>query len=108
MSEAHRVGITPFLLRLAAHFAAKGIGEYKPDGDSIYDKVIVRELMPWQPGEHFTESCLILSVDFYAGGEKQRFVEFSLRPEGFGGKPIISEARLGQGLFQLPLQRREP
>jgi hypothetical protein len=107
MKEAHRAGITPYLLRLAAHYAAKGIGEHKPL-DTVYDKVIVRELMPWQPGEHFTESCLILSVDFYAHGEKLRFVEFSLRPEGFGGKPIISETRLDPEQSPLPPLPPEP
>jgi hypothetical protein len=106
--EAHRAGITPYLLRLAAHYATKGIGEHKPEGDAVYDKIVIRELMPWQPGDHFTESCLILSVDFYANGKKLRFVEFSLRPEGFGGEPIISETHPDPEQSPLPRPPQEP
>ena len=37
-------------------------------------------------------STLILCVEFYAGKHRQRFVDFSLRPEGFGGDPIVKLA----------------
>ena len=94
MKEAHRVGVTPYLLRLAVYYAAKGLGAYAPDGDALYDGIVVRELMPWKMGDTLTESCMILSVDFYQGNERVRWVEFALTPAGFGGSPILTSAGL--------------
>lgn len=88
-NEAQLAGITPYVLRLASHYAALGIGTYKPKGYAQFDRVEVRVKMPWQPGETLNQSCLILVVEFYAGEEMQRYVEFSLRPEGFSGKPVV-------------------
>lgn len=88
-NEAQLAGITPYVLRLASHYACLGVGTYKPQGYSQFDRVEVRVKMPWQPGETITQSCLILVVEFYAGDEVQRYVEFALTPAGFSGKPIM-------------------
>jgi hypothetical protein len=45
--------------------------------------------MPWQPGEFFTESCLILEVAFFSSNTQLRYVEFALTPAGFSGTPVV-------------------
>jgi len=87
--EQQLAGITPYTLRLSAYYAALGVGTYRPKGYAQFDRVEVRVKMPWQPGALFTESCLVLEVAFYIGEDKLRYVEFSLRPDGFGGVPIV-------------------
>lgn len=87
--EAQLAGVTPYVLRLAAYYAAMGIGSYYPKGYSHFDVVTVRQLMPWHPGEHFTDSMMVLIVEFFRGDHRERYVEFSLMPAGFGGEPIM-------------------
>lgn len=88
-SEAHLVGISPYILRLASYYATLGVGTYQPNGYP-FDRVEVLERMPWQPNaEDAMKSTLIISVEFYSGKHRQRFVEFALTPAGFGGEPIV-------------------
>lgn len=89
MNEAQLVGVTPYFLRLAAYYCAMGIGAYDPKGYTQFDHVTVRELMPWKPGATPTESTTVLIVEFYYLTERIRYVEFALRPAGFGGQPIV-------------------
>ena len=86
MNEAQLAGITPYVLRLAVYYAALGTGEYKPKGYSSFDRVVVRELLPWHP----QVQTLILVVEFFRGETRERFVEFSLTVAGFGGKPVVT------------------
>lgn len=87
--EQQLAGITPYVLRLAAYYAALGVGTYRPRGYAQFDRIEVRVKQPWQPGELFTESCLILVVEFFSSGEMLRYVEFALTPAGFSGKPVV-------------------
>lgn len=91
--EAQLAGITPYVLRLAAHYASLGVGTYKPKGYSAFDRVEVRIKMPWQPGELLTESCMILVVEFFSFDTLQRYIEFALTPAGFSGKPVVREIK---------------
>lgn len=91
--ETQLAGITPYVLRLSAHYACLGVGTYKPPGYAQFDRVEVRVKMPWQPSEEFTKSCLILVVEFYQGEQQMRYIEFSLRPEGFSGVPILKKVK---------------
>lgn len=88
--EAQLAGITPYVLRLASYYACLGVGTYKPKGYSQFDHIEVRVKMPWKPAEAFTESCLILVVEFYYVGEMLRYVEFALTPAGFSGVPLVT------------------
>jgi len=88
-NEQQLAGISPYVLRLAAYYAALGVGTYKPKGYSQFDRVEVRVKMPWQPGAFFTESCLILAVEFFSFDVLQRYVEFALTPAGFSGIPVV-------------------
>ena len=87
-TEAQHLGITPYVLRLAAYYACLGVGTYQPKGYG-FDRVEVLERMPWKPDADPMKSTLILAVEFYAGKHRQRFVEFALTPAGFGGDPIV-------------------
>jgi hypothetical protein len=87
--EQQLQGITPYVLRLASHYACLGIGTYKPNGYAQFNRVEVTVKQPWQPSEHFTQSCLILEVAFYQGDTQTKYVEFALSPAGFGGTPIV-------------------
>ncbi len=87
--EQQRQGISAYVLRLSAHYAALGVGTYKPHGYAQFDRIEVRVKQPWQPGELFTESCLILVVEFFSLDVLQRYVEFALTPAGFSGKPVV-------------------
>lgn len=91
--EQQLAGITPYVLRLAAYYAALGVGTYRPKGYSTFDRVEVRVKMPWQPGQLFTESCLILAVEFFNYDTLERYVEFALTPAGFSGRPIMKEVK---------------
>lgn len=87
--EQQLQGITPYVLRLASYYACLGVGTYRPRGYAQFDRIEVRVKQPWQPGELFTESCLILVVEFFSSDELLRYVEFALTPAGFSGKPIV-------------------
>jgi hypothetical protein len=88
-TEAQLIGISPYVWRLAAHYACLGVGTYQPAGYA-FDRVEVLVRMPWQPDEQEPmRSMCVLAVEFYAGKHRQRFVEFALTPAGFGGDPII-------------------
>jgi len=89
--EQHLAGITPYVLRLASYYACLGVGTYRPKGYAQFDRIEVRVKQPWQPGELFTESCLILVVEFFSFDTQLRYVEFALTPAGFSGKPIVSK-----------------
>lgn len=91
-TTAQLLGISPLTFRQAAYYACLGIGTYKPEGYT-FDRVEVFERMPWQadPADPM-KSTLIIAVEFYSGAQRLRFVEFSLRPEGFGGDPIVKLA----------------
>lgn len=89
--EQQLAGITPYVLRLASYYACLGVGTYRPKGYAQFDRIEVRVKQPWQPGVLFTESCLILAVEFFSNDEMLRYVEFALTPAGFSGKPIIKE-----------------
>lgn len=88
-TEAHLAGISPYVLRLAAHYAALGVGTYRPKGYAQFDRIEVSVKMGWQPSPVFTESCLILEVAFFSSNEQLRYVEFALTPAGFSGKPVV-------------------
>lgn len=88
-TEAQKIGISPYVMRLAAYYACLGVGTYQPKGYQ-FDRVEVLERMPWQANSADPmKSTLILAVEFYAGKHRQRFVEFALTPAGFGGDPIV-------------------
>lgn len=88
-NEAQLAGISPYTLRLAAHYACLGAGTYLPKGYAQFDRVEVFVKMPWQPGQSFTDSCLILEVAFFLGAAKTRYIEFAMTPAGFSGTPIV-------------------
>ncbi len=89
MSEAQRVGITPYVTRLAAYYASLGIGEYVPKGYG-FDRVVVQVKQPWTADpSSVMKSMLVLEVAFFSNGRQQRYVEFALIPAGFGGEPIM-------------------
>ena len=90
-NEQQLAGISPYVLRLASHYAALGVGSYLPKGYAQFDRVEVFVKMPWQPGAFFTESCLILEVAFFLDSAKMRYVEFALTPAGFSGVPVVKE-----------------
>lgn len=92
-NEQQLAGISPYVLRLAAYYAALGVGTYRPKGYAQFDRIEVRVKMPWQPGAFFTESCLILEVAFFSSNEMQRYVEFALTPAGFSGIPVVREVK---------------
>ena len=74
------------MFRLAAYYAALGIGEFYPEGYGNFNKVVVRELMPWNADALTT----ILIVEFFQGSKRERYVEFSLTVAGFGGAaPVV-------------------
>jgi hypothetical protein len=89
MDNAKLSGITPYVLRLAAYYAAMGVGLYAPRGYAWFDEVAVRELMPWTTGETPTQSTQILVVEFMHDKRRVRYVEFALTPAGWGGEPIV-------------------
>lgn len=88
-NEQQLAGITPYTIRLAAYYACLGVGTYLPKGYAAFDKIVVSVKMPWQPGASFTESCLVLEVVFFNHDVQLRYVEFSLRPDGFAGTPVV-------------------
>lgn len=93
-SEAHRAGITPYVIRLAAYYAAQGVGEYYPKGYPWFDLVKVSLLMPWTESiENPMASTQVLTVEFFQGSERKRYVEFAMVPAGFGGEPIMKQVR---------------
>lgn len=94
MSESHRVGVTPYVLRLAAHYATLGVGTYNPTGYGQFNRVEVRIAQPWENREPMMSSLLVLRVEFYLGAKLVRFVEFALTPEGFGGDAIMKTVNL--------------
>lgn len=89
MSEAHRAGVTPYVLRLAAYYAALGVGSYTPQGYAQFDRVEVRLAVPWTPVPDLTASQQVLTVEFWLGQRRVRWVDFSMVPSGFGGDPIV-------------------
>jgi len=89
--EQQLAGISPYVLRLASYYACLGVGTYRPKGYAQFDRVEVRVKQPWQPNDHFTESCLILEVAFFSFDVQLRYVEFALTPAGFSGQPIVKE-----------------
>lgn len=89
--EQQLAGITPYVLRLASYYACLGVGTYRPRGYAQFDRVEVRVKQQWQPSPVFSESCLILVVEFFSLNVLQRYVEFALTPAGFSGKPIVQE-----------------
>jgi len=91
IKEQQLAGISPYVLRLASHYACLGVGTYRPKGYAQFDRVEVSVKMGWQPSPVFTESCLILEVAFFSFDVKLRYVEFALTPAGFGGVPIMKE-----------------
>ena len=91
-TSAQLLGITPYILRLASYYACLGLGVYVPQGYAQFDKVVVDVAMPWKPDEqNALNSMLVLRVAFYKGDHRYKFIEFGLRPEGFGGDPIVRE-----------------
>lgn len=82
-------GVTPWVLRTAAFYAACGCGEYYPKGYQ-FDRVVVSIKMPWAANtENPLQSILVLEVAFYAGPNRQRAIEFMLQPCGFSGPHIV-------------------
>ena len=79
------------VLRQAAYYAMLGVGTYQPAGYA-FDRVEVTEAMPWVANDDPLKSMLILSVAFFAGTHRLRFIEFALTPAGFGGDPIVKLA----------------
>lgn len=89
--EARLAGISPYVLRLAAHYASLGVGTYRPKGYGQFDRVEVRLKHPWTPGESLTQSCLILTVEFFNGAALERYIDFAVSPAGFSGKPVVHD-----------------
>jgi hypothetical protein len=84
-----RLGLTNILKRLAYSYLTRGFGRHPIDHD-IYDEVEVSSLYPWMPnpaggGEYGAG----VKVTFYRGGQRVRWVEFSIRDVGGGGDPTI-------------------
>ena len=88
-SELQKTGITPYVLRLAAYYAAMGVGTYKPKGYSWFDRVEVNLEHPWVAADDPLESTQVIRVSFYEGSERQRYVELLYRIAGFGGKHLL-------------------
>lgn len=89
-SEAHRAGITPYVVRLAAYYAAMGLGVYVPQGYSWFDKVEVTLEAPWTANpEAPALSMQVLRVSFYEGVIRRRYVEFAQTLAGYGGEPLV-------------------
>ena len=88
-TENHRIGITPILLRRAAHYLALGKGTYYPDHPH-FDRVEVSELYEFkQNPQDTTEWSLGLVVSFFKEGRRTRWVEFGCRTIGAGGDDIL-------------------
>jgi hypothetical protein len=87
--DDHLMGITPILLRRAAHYLKLGIGEYTPVHPH-FDKVTVipvYELL--QNPLEASEWALGLRVSFFKNEHCIRWVEFSCRTVGAGGDYIL-------------------
>ena len=83
------LGITPILQRLAYHYLCRGFGEHSIR-DWPYDKVVVRELYPWQcnPNDpHEYQGGIV--VEFHKNSKRERYVEFGVRRVGAGGHDAI-------------------
>jgi hypothetical protein len=81
--EAQLAGITPYVKRLAAYYAAQGLGTYMPKGYAWFDRVEVRLEGEW------TGETQVLRVEFYERRVRQRYVEFAMSFSGFGGIPVV-------------------
>ncbi len=84
-----RLGVTPILQRLAYHYLCLGLGTH-PIRDWPYDKVIVRELYPWQSNPsnpHEYQGGVV--VEFHKNNKRERYVEFGVRRVGAGGHDAI-------------------
>jgi hypothetical protein len=84
-----RLGVTPVLQRLAYYYLCRGLGEH-PIRDWPYDKVVVREMYPWQPNPNNPlEYQGGIVVEFHKNGKRERYVEFGVRRVGAGGHDAI-------------------
>jgi len=116
MNEARRVGITPYLVRLASYFAQRGHGTYTNDTWSQvapesfrdgevpppYAKIVVKESLPWMSQDNVMHSQLVQRVEFWDETRCVRWVEFSLMVSGFGGDDVFSVIRAPRGRSQSP------
>ena len=91
--EDHRIGITPIILRRAAHYLSLGIGVYTPEHPH-YDRVVVEQIYDFmQNPMNENEWGLGIRVAFYQGNHCNRWVEFGCRTTGVGGDEIIKKAQ---------------
>ncbi len=89
--EDHRIGITPILLRRAAHYLLLGEGTYLTNHPH-FDKVIVKRIYDLkQSALNDAEWGLGVQVSFYQGDHCNRWVEFGCRTVGAGGDEIIKK-----------------
>jgi hypothetical protein len=86
-----RTGLTNILKRFAYYcFLKFGLGHHKLKDNAHYDEVEIKELYPWMSNpENPDEYGGGVSVTFYKDSEKIRFIEFSIRFTGGGGRDII-------------------
>jgi len=88
-TEADRVGISAYHLRLAAYYAAQGIGTYHPKGYSWFDRVEVYIESHWTADKEPEKSMQVLRVEFYDAHVRLRYIEFGMVLAGFGGVPVL-------------------
>lgn len=85
----HAIGLTPLLKRQAFHFLLKGAGEHASI-DPVYDKVMVKILYDWQASvDADVPSQGGVTVEFWQGGQRVRWVDFGCRVIGGGGPPTL-------------------
>jgi hypothetical protein len=88
-SSEVRLGLTKPFIRLAYYYFTRGFGSY-PIDHAVYDSVEVASLYDWRSNpENEEEFGAGVRVTFCRQGQKVRWVEFSVRYGGGGGKPAI-------------------
>ena len=85
----HRVGVTPTVVRLAWHYAIKGVGTHYIE-HSYFNNVKVETLYDWTSVNQVGRGGL--RVNFRKGKEVIRYVELGVETIGAGGKPLVEIA----------------
>jgi len=83
------MGVTPILIRRAAHYAQLGIGVYYPDHPHFDCVTVTRLYDVIQNPKEPAEWAFGLRVDFLKLGAVVRWIEFSGRLVGAGGDDIL-------------------
>lgn len=84
-----RLGLTPALKRIAHYYLCLGRGEYQPKNHPHYDRVVVRELYEFMENPTLAGSYAGGTVvEFFAGTQRVKFVEFRCEVVGGGGESV--------------------